>query len=108
MRTEGAGGGIAIIPRNDCIIIDQHVSEYYIQIIIKLKNSQCAFLITSVYIPPASSKYFNSKYVDILNDMLDNAMSMKLRNKLLKVNMIYVGDFNAHLGTIKCGDSAFN
>ncbi len=66
-----AGGGIAIVPRTDCEIIDYETTDYSVTALIRLPNSNDGYLsVTSVYIPPASSKYVKYGYGEILESVM--------------------------------------
>lgn len=56
-----------------------------------------------MYIPPASSKYHTKQYCQCLDDVLDAANNLKIRNMCANVTSFMVGDFNAHVGTLSCG-----
>ena len=60
-------------------------------------------IVVAVYIPPVWQGYMAYKYADIWDGLMESVQNLQLAQKVLKDNVLIIGDFNAHVGAYRGG-----
>ena len=97
----GNAGGIALACRTSCSVLTLEVTRNYVAAAVKVLGVGMGVL-AAVYIPPVNSRHF-THYATVLNSLAESLGVLQMRHEIPRENVLFGGDWNAHLGRMDCG-----
>ena len=61
-------------------------------------------VVCAAYIPQACRGYAQARYCDVWDGFIESSSRLAIRHGIAEGNVVYVGDMNARVGALPCGE----